>query len=176
MLKLWWTDTGNEAADLKPHNSRVTTLAFSADGSRLVSADRDGWTYVWAVPDRDTRAGASPLKPLASFNHGGQPVSVARFLDNQRIVTGTGDLAPQRWHADVDLRNAREIPSRFTRFDLAGSGEPKSLELHSIAREFSGRESPLGTRRRGGQPSPWRWPGLCRHGRSPARVLRHQHV
>jgi WD40 repeat protein len=144
VLKLWWTDTGNEAADLKAHNSRVTTLAFSADGSRLVSADSDGWTYVWAVPDRDARAGASPLKPLASLNHDGQAVSVARFLDNQRIVTGTGDLAPQRWHADLDLMNAREIPSRFTRFDLVGSGEPKSVELHSIAREFSGRESPLG--------------------------------
>ena len=94
-LKLWWIDTGDEAAELKAHNTRVTTLAFSADGHRLVSADRDGETRVWPVPDRDAFSGTwLALKPLASFNHDGQAVSVARFLDTQRVVTGTGDLAP----------------------------------------------------------------------------------
>ena len=119
-LKLWWIDTGDEAAELKAHNTRVTTLAFSADGHRLVSADRDGETYVWPVPDRDAFSGASsPLQPLASFDHKGQPVTVARFLDTQRVVTGTGDLAPERWHADPELMNETEIPWRITRFDLA---------------------------------------------------------
>ena len=50
-LKLWWIDTGDVAAELKAHKTRVTTLAFSSDGRRLVSADRDGYAYVWAVPD-----------------------------------------------------------------------------------------------------------------------------
>jgi WD40 repeat protein len=145
MLKLWWTDTGDEAAELKAHKTRVTTLAFSADGHRLVSADRDGFMYVWLVPDRDALSGASsPLKRLGPFNHDGQPVSVARFLDTQRVVTGTGDLAPERWHADPDLRNETEIPWKFTRFDLSGRPETRLAKPDPVARESMGPENPLG--------------------------------
>jgi len=144
-LKLWWIDTGDEAAELKAHNTRVTALVFSADGHRLVSADRDGWTSVWPVPDRDALSGASsPLQPLASFDHKGQPVTVARFLDTQRVVTGTGDLAPERWHADPELMNETEIPWRITRFDLAARPETRPVEHNPIARESTGPENPLG--------------------------------
>src|SRR5208282_2558061 len=125
--------------------TRVTTLAFSSDGRRLVSADRDGRTYVWPVPDRDASAGAwSALKPLASCGHDGQPVTVARFLDTQTVVTGTGDLAKQRWHADPDLMNETAIPWKFTRFDLAARPETRPLEQIPIARESTGPENPLG--------------------------------
>ena len=143
-LKLWWIDTGDEAAELKAHKTRVTTLAFSADGRRLVSADRDGHTYVWPVSDRYAFSSASPLNYLAEFKHDGQPVSVARFLDTQRVVTGTGDLTMQRWHADPDLMNETKIPWRFTRFGLAALPEPRLAEPDPIARESLGRESPLG--------------------------------
>ena len=143
-LKLWWIDTGDEAAELKAHKTRVTTLAFSADGRRLVSADHDGCTYVWRVPDRDALSRASPLQPLASFDHDGQAVSVARFLDTQRVVTGTGDLTMQRWHADPELMNETKIPWKFTRFDLSARPETRLAEPDPIARESIGRESPLG--------------------------------
>lgn len=151
VLKLWWIDTGDEAAELVAHETRVTTLAFSIDGHRLVSADRDGKTNVWDVPDRDAFSGeSSRWKPLCSFNHGGQPVTVARFLDNQRVVTGTGDLKPERWHADQDLQDEKDekgIPWKFTRFDLSSRPETRLAErvpIARIARENIGRESPLG--------------------------------
>ena len=144
-LKLWWIDTGDEAAELNSHKTRVTSLAFSADGRWLVSADREGWTYIWHVPDRDALADpAAPLRPIASFGHDGQPVTVARFLDTQRVVTGTGDLVPVRWHADPELMNERQIPWRMTRFDLAARPETRQLEHDPISRESTGPESPLG--------------------------------
>ena len=101
--------------------------------------------YVWPVPDRDAFSGASsPLQPLASFDHSGQPVTVARFLDTQRVVTGTGDLTMQRWHADPELMNETGIPWKFTRFDLSSRPETRLAERVPIARENIGRESPLG--------------------------------
>ena len=86
---------------------------------------------------------SSPLKPLSSVSTDGQPVTVARFLDDQRVVTGTGDLKTERWHADPDLLNETDVRLRFTRFDLAAC-EPRLVELGSIAQENVGKESPLG--------------------------------
>ena len=148
LLMLWWIDTGEEAAELKAHKTRVTTLVFSTDGHRLVSADRDGETNIWDVPNRDAFTGdSSAQKPLCSFNHGGKQVTVARFLDNLRVVTATGRLTPKLWHADQDLRDEKHekgISWKFTRFDLTSHPEAEPAESVPILRENMGRENLVG--------------------------------
>jgi WD40 repeat protein len=152
-LKLWSIDTGEHVAELFAHKHRVQSLCFSADGRRLASADRGGLTCVWSVSDIDTRmpqtTGRSNRvqpKPLATFTHEGQPVSAVRFLDAEghKVVTGTGDLSPERWQADKDLRNEQAIPLRFNWFDLVAQRMIPHPESNMIPREGVGADSPLG--------------------------------
>jgi WD40 repeat protein len=48
-LCLWDTATGTLQADFNGHRGVVTTVAFSTDGSMLVSAAHDGTMLVWSV-------------------------------------------------------------------------------------------------------------------------------
>jgi WD40 repeat protein len=153
-LKLWSIGTGDEVAELFAHKHRVQSLSFSADGRRLVSADRDGLTCVWPVPDLDPREQVTPVrsnrlepKPIVAFDHDGQPVTVARFLDpeGRKVVTGTGDLGPERWQADPELRNEQAIPLKFHWFDLESQRELSGPASSVIPRESVGVEAPLGT-------------------------------
>jgi WD40 repeat protein len=109
-LKLWWTDKGDEIAELKAHKRRINSLQFSGDGRRLVSTSDDGLACVWSVPDREALDGESRrlrpavLDPLARFHHD-QKVTAARFLDpqGQRVVTGTGDLQRGQWQPEAEM-------------------------------------------------------------------------
>jgi WD40 repeat protein len=154
MLKLWRLDTGEQVAELFAHKHGIQSLIFSADGRRLASADRDGLTCVWPVPNLDAREKETPRrvnrvepKPLATFTHQGRPVSVVRFLDpdGRKVVTGIGDIAPERWQAEADLRTETAIPLRFTWFDLESKRKRPDPESLNIPREGLGVESPFGT-------------------------------
>jgi WD40 repeat protein len=48
-IRLWDLFTGKEVAHFEGHTADVTSLAFSPDGSRLVSGLRDGTVLVWDV-------------------------------------------------------------------------------------------------------------------------------
>jgi WD40 repeat protein len=146
-VKIWWIDTGEVAVELMGHKTRITALAFRGDGRRLLSADRDGRAQVWEVPDRPGFPTASPsIKPICEFGHDGLPVTAARFLDERRVVTATGDLSPERWHGDVELREGkgtRGIPAAFTIFDLS-SRQARAVSLGRMARGNLSPADPLG--------------------------------
>ncbi len=56
-------------------DDRVWSLAFSADGSRLVTAGRDGSLRVWERPDRTSLVHASDIRwPCAAFTSDGELV------------------------------------------------------------------------------------------------------
>jgi WD40 repeat protein len=50
-VRLWDTATWTEARTLPGHRGRVLTLAFTADGKRLVSGSEDTTALVWDVSD-----------------------------------------------------------------------------------------------------------------------------
>jgi len=56
---VWDAATGEEIVELRGHRSFVWSVAFSPDGTRLVSGSGDGTVRVWDARPRDAR-GQSP--------------------------------------------------------------------------------------------------------------------
>ena len=48
MVKLWDVETGQEALVLRGHTSAGIDMAFSPDGTRLATADKDCKLNLWA--------------------------------------------------------------------------------------------------------------------------------
>lgn len=92
---LQWWDAATGAATGGPaaaHAGPVLALAFSADGTRAVSAGEDGSLRVW-----DARTG-TPLG-AAWRGHAGAVRCVAFSPDGQRVVSGGDDRNLRLWDA-----------------------------------------------------------------------------
>jgi WD40 repeat protein len=77
---------------LSTHNDLVLSVAFSPDGSRIVSGSRDMTIRVW-----DTVSGAQSLGPLRG--HINEVSSVAFSPDGATIVSGSDDRTVRVWDA-----------------------------------------------------------------------------
>ena len=78
---MWDADTGQEICTLKGHTDRVTSVAISADGKRIVSGSDDQTVKVW---DADKGQEILTLK-----GHTAMVSSVAFSADGKRIVSGS---------------------------------------------------------------------------------------
>ncbi|MGQ0626647.1 MAG: protein kinase domain-containing protein, partial [Phycisphaerales bacterium] len=94
--------------ELKGHNDRVFSAAFSPDGTRLVTASGDKTVRVW-----DTSTGSS----LAELKgHSDTVFSAAFSPDGTRIVTASGDKTARVWNATTgsslaELRGHTDVVS-----------------------------------------------------------------
>ena len=153
-LKLWQTETGTVIAEFtapdlnlkKAHAARVSSVAFSGDGRRLVSAGDDGKACVWPVSE--PTPGTIRREPLAVLPHDNLAVSAARFLDHEghQVVTATGDRRPRRWHADAAGVQAYAFQVNLksqTRHPLVAL-EEVSRKLEEVSREGRGPAQPIG--------------------------------
>ena len=50
IVTCWDLSTAAKTATLKSHQARITALALTPDGKRLVSASRDTTLLVWELP------------------------------------------------------------------------------------------------------------------------------
>jgi hypothetical protein len=60
-IHLWDLATGKEVRDLKGHREDVSSLVFSADGSRLASGSRDTTVLTWDVSNSSDKPSAVKL-------------------------------------------------------------------------------------------------------------------
>src|SRR5262249_11566391 len=95
---LWSTRTGMVARELKGHADRIVELAFSADGTRLVTVDQKAGT-VWDMPS------GTPQSDLKGPT--GDVRGVAFSLDGARIVTVNHDNSSKVW----DAKTGQEVQS-----------------------------------------------------------------
>jgi WD40 repeat protein len=87
--------TGEQLRELQGHTRTVTSVAFSPDGSRIVSGSLDSSVRVW-----DARTGEH-LRELQG--HTDSIWSVAFSPDGNRIVSGSYDKSVRVWdHLNLD--------------------------------------------------------------------------
>ncbi|KIJ50176.1 hypothetical protein M422DRAFT_160058, partial [Sphaerobolus stellatus SS14] len=79
---------------LQGHNDSVWSVAFSQDGSKIVSGSSDKTIRVW-----DASTGAEILPPLQG--HNGLVLSVAFSQDGSKIVSGSDDNTIRVWDAST---------------------------------------------------------------------------
>jgi WD40 repeat protein len=104
----------------------INDLAFSPDGSRLVSGNEDGTAMVWDVPS-GKRLGA-----LASGKSAGAVLAVAYSADGKTIVTGGEDHTIRLWRADT-RELLRELTGHaFGIVDLAFTTDGRKLVSGSL--------------------------------------------
>jgi len=101
-IKVHDTKTGKVAALALETGDRITSIAFSTDGTRMASCDHDRTTKIWSVPDMTVQ---NVLR--------GHEESVAGRLafspDGRRLVSGGADGTVRMWDAPTgaEIRSLR---------------------------------------------------------------------
>ncbi len=96
-------------SEMQGHTTSVSSISFSPDGRRIVSAARNGEVRLWDVSDGSL---------VASFTaHGGRSVnSIAFASDGLSFLTGGSDGTVAAWEAGPDGTQLEEIK------DAGGAG------------------------------------------------------
>jgi len=114
-IVLLWSPDGAGTVTRLQHDSPVKTVAFNADGSRLVAGYADGTASLWQV--------AKPGEPVALRGHT-QAIEDARFSpDGSLVVTASLDGSARLWSdSGVELQAlAHDDWVRSAVFDSAGT-------------------------------------------------------
>jgi WD40 repeat protein len=88
--RLWDVKSGKQLAELKDHTSRVTSAAFSPDGTRVVTTSANT-ARLWDAKD------GKQLTELKG--HTGEVTSAAFSPDGTRVVTTSVDNTARLWDA-----------------------------------------------------------------------------
>ena len=86
---LWDAETGALLRTFRGHTSGILSVAFSPDGTRVLTGSRDETAKLW-----DAETG----QEIRTFgDHTGRVTSVAFSPDGKRILTGSGYGTAQIW-------------------------------------------------------------------------------
>ena len=99
--------------ELKGQNAEISSVAFSPDDTRIVTASKDNTVWIW-----DAESGQSLV---ILEGHGDEIASVAFSRDGRRIVTGSRDRTARVWEAApwrLDDYPGNETHSLMHRYNL----------------------------------------------------------
>ena len=123
---VWETSTGNEVVRLN-HASYVQSIAFSPDGSYIVSGSGDGMARLWE---------AATGKEIARMTHDGSVNSVSFSPDGRYIVSGSGDGTARVWEATTGKEVSRMTHDNYIN---AASFSPDGRYVVSGSRDGTAR-------------------------------------
>src|SRR5262249_31307373 len=104
------TATGRQiAAHGSPHPAGISAMAFSGDGAKLATADRQGTIKIWTDPQK-LNSESAPLRTLKG--HRGAITTIRFSSDSKRLVTSSADKSARVW----DLENPDPAVRPLERF------------------------------------------------------------
>src|SRR6185503_2987239 len=115
----WDASTGQEILSLVGHHSAILTVAFSPDGTRIVTASRDGTARIWNI---------GPSRELQTFVNGTVKSSIvgaslAYSPDGSRLAVAYSDPTAKVW----DVNSGRLL------LNLAGDSDGVSFVTYNLA-------------------------------------------
>lgn len=93
-LIIWDTWTGNKVQVIPLRSSWVMSVAYAASGNYVACGGMDNMCTVYDVNNRDASGNAKLVRELAGYEGF---LSSCRFLDDSRILTGSGDMKLCIW-------------------------------------------------------------------------------
>jgi WD40 repeat protein len=108
-VTLWDPRTLRPTATLRGHTGRITTAAFSPDGTRLYSAGLDSSVFIWDLDGRDRMA-----RPVPLATHGaGLPTQFYYLRKTNRAGTLLVSLYPDAGLLEVDDMTPQDGPGSY---------------------------------------------------------------
>ena len=105
LILVWDAGTGVENfPPLCGHSDSVRSIAFSPDGSKIVSGSNDKTIRVW-----EASSGAEILPPLRGHND--SIISVTFSLDGSKIISASCDETVGLWDASSGVRMLKVLQS-----------------------------------------------------------------
>jgi WD40 repeat protein len=102
-IRVWDATTGEALLTLTGHDDLVNQIAWSPEGSHIVSTSYDGTTKIWDVSTA-LETGAAIGEELLTFTgHTGDVLDVAWSPDGSRIVSGSFDNTARVWDVSTAL-------------------------------------------------------------------------
>jgi len=144
-IRLYDFNNGKLVALLNGHTAVVRALAFSADGSRLISGSSDNTAIIW---DSGTKPGVKVPKPkrlLRLEGHKADVFSVAFSSDGSRAVTGSYDKDLRLWRVSDGALIAAMTGhgDKVMSLAFARNGTIASGDISGAIRLWNGRDGRL---------------------------------
>jgi WD40 repeat protein len=114
----------SSGAEELPHADWVLNAAFNGDGSRIVTASKDGRVSIWA-PGRDSR------EPEQVFDHLQMVYGASFSPDGSRIVTASADGFARIWYLDGS-RSPMSLPHTEDVYKAAFSSDGRWIVTASL--------------------------------------------
>ncbi len=119
-IQVWHIESEELVAELREHDNRIYSLAFSPTGEYLVSGSCVDEVYVW-----DT---VNWKKKHALNGHKGYVAALAFNLDGKRLVTSSMDGTVLLWNVETGEQiSSLPLPETFKDASLY-RGEPQEIE------------------------------------------------
>uniref|UniRef100_A0A336L3M1 CSON003820 protein n=1 Tax=Culicoides sonorensis TaxID=179676 RepID=A0A336L3M1_CULSO len=123
-LIIWDSWTGNKTQVILLRSAWVMSVAFAESGNYVACGGMDNMCTVYDLNNRDTSGSAKIVRELAGYEGF---LSSCRFLDDNHILTGSGDMKICIW----DLEKGK----REVEFD-AHDGDVAALSLSPDGKQF----------------------------------------
>lgn len=123
-LIIWDTWTGNKVQVIPLRSSWVMSVAYSASGNYVACGGMDNMCTVYDVNNRDASGCAKIVRELAGYEGF---LSSCRFIDDNHILTGSGDMKLCVWDLEAGKKTS-EVD--------AHAGDVVSLSLSPDCNQF----------------------------------------
>lgn len=142
IIRLYDVESGKLVAGLKGHDSVVRALAFSSDGTQLISGSSDGTAIIWDIGLQPDGRSPKPVVRHRLERHTSQINAVAFSPDGERVVTAHFDGDVRLWRASdgglitvMPGHHARVMSIAFAQSGIVASGDSAG-----VIRLWNGRD------------------------------------